>query len=199
MASSSLPLLVLRTMSRVSATHDEEASARAAATEANTGAPTITSVISDEVFENSHSIKEIFYVGIIQCFQNEPQIMQLTHKLLAWFTFDVQKSQIIFKGQCLGECNTDEEASSRAAATTKPTLELKQCNVPILLNEDHTAEPRHEDILGHLLHASKIVAEKEGIVDGFRVVINSGATACQSVYHLHLHVLGGRQLKWPPG
>ncbi|GJW32032.1 retrovirus-related pol polyprotein from transposon TNT 1-94 [Tanacetum coccineum] len=38
------------------------------------------------------------------------------------------------------------------------------------------AEPRHKDILAHLLHASKIVAEKEGIVDGFRVVINSGAT-----------------------
>ncbi|XP_010460911.1 PREDICTED: 14 kDa zinc-binding protein-like [Camelina sativa] len=61
------------------------------------------------------------------------------------------------------------------------------------------AEPRHVDVLGQLLHASKIVAEKEGILDGFRVVINNGVEACQSVYHLHLHVLGGRQLKWPPG
>ncbi|KAG6423564.1 hypothetical protein SASPL_113964 [Salvia splendens] len=61
------------------------------------------------------------------------------------------------------------------------------------------AEKRHEEILGQLLHAAKIVAEKEGISDGFRVVINSGASACQSVYHLHLHVLGGRQMKWPPG
>ncbi|XP_024951364.1 14 kDa zinc-binding protein isoform X2 [Citrus sinensis] len=61
------------------------------------------------------------------------------------------------------------------------------------------AEARHGDILGHLLCASKIVAEKEGILDGFRVVINNGPGACQSVYHLHLHVLGGRQLKWPPG
>ncbi|KFK44923.1 hypothetical protein AALP_AA1G320200 [Arabis alpina] len=61
------------------------------------------------------------------------------------------------------------------------------------------AEPRHVEVLGQLLHASKIVAEKEGILDGFRVVINNGAEACQSVYHLHLHVLGGRQLKWPPG
>ncbi|KAK9267734.1 hypothetical protein L1049_010167 [Liquidambar formosana] len=61
------------------------------------------------------------------------------------------------------------------------------------------AEARHEEILGHLLYAAKIVAEKEGILDGFRVVINSGPTACQSVYHLHLHVLGGRQMKWPPG
>lgn len=61
------------------------------------------------------------------------------------------------------------------------------------------AERSHEGILGSLLHAAKIVAEKEGIVDGFRVVINNGPSACQSVYHLHLHVLGGRQMKWPPG
>ncbi|XP_057464735.1 14 kDa zinc-binding protein [Actinidia eriantha] len=67
------------------------------------------------------------------------------------------------------------------------------------LTELGKAEARQRDILGELLYAAKIVAEKEGILDGFRVVINSGATACQSVYHLHLHVLGGRQMKWPPG
>ncbi|XP_010260601.1 PREDICTED: 14 kDa zinc-binding protein [Nelumbo nucifera] len=61
------------------------------------------------------------------------------------------------------------------------------------------AEPKHTEILGHLLHAAKVVAEKEGIMDRFRVVINNGPGACQSVYHLHLHVLGGRQMKWPPG
>ncbi|XP_016902373.2 14 kDa zinc-binding protein isoform X3 [Cucumis melo] len=67
------------------------------------------------------------------------------------------------------------------------------------LTELGKAEARHGEILGRLLYAAKIVAEKEGIVEGFRVVINSGASACQSVYHLHLHVLGGRQMKWPPG
>ncbi|KAK3432364.1 hypothetical protein EUGRSUZ_E04251 [Eucalyptus grandis] len=61
------------------------------------------------------------------------------------------------------------------------------------------AEEKHSEILGRLLYAAKVVAEKEGILDGFRVVINSGPSACQSVYHLHLHVLGGRQMKWPPG
>ncbi|XP_061360428.1 14 kDa zinc-binding protein-like [Gastrolobium bilobum] len=61
------------------------------------------------------------------------------------------------------------------------------------------ADGRHGEILGQLLYAAKIVAEKEGILDGFRVVINNGPSACQSVYHLHLHVLGGRQMNWPPG
>lgn len=67
------------------------------------------------------------------------------------------------------------------------------------LTELGKAEEKHKDILGELMYAAKIVAEKEGIADGFRVVINSGPAACQSVYHLHLHVLGGRQMKWPPG
>ncbi|XP_031264840.1 14 kDa zinc-binding protein-like isoform X1 [Pistacia vera] len=61
------------------------------------------------------------------------------------------------------------------------------------------AEERHTEILGYLLYAAKIVAEKEGILDGFRVVINNGPGGCQSVYHLHLHVLGGRQMTWPAG
>ncbi|XP_066376971.1 14 kDa zinc-binding protein-like isoform X3 [Miscanthus floridulus] len=61
------------------------------------------------------------------------------------------------------------------------------------------AEPRHTEILGQLLYAAKVVAEKEGVANGYRVVINNGAEGCQSVYHLHLHVLGGRQMKWPPG
>lgn len=43
------------------------------------------------------------------------------------------------------------------------------------------------------------VAEQEGIADGYRVVTNVGAKAGQSVFHLHLHVLGGRPLEWPPG
>jgi len=42
-------------------------------------------------------------------------------------------------------------------------------------------------------------AKEQGLVDGFRVVVNDGKNGAQSVYHLHLHVLGGRQMSWPPG
>ncbi|CAA6661936.1 unnamed protein product [Spirodela intermedia] len=62
------------------------------------------------------------------------------------------------------------------------------------------AEPRHVEILGHLLYVAKLVAKQEGIdQSGYRVVINDGRNGCQSVFHLHVHLLGGRQMNWPPG
>ncbi len=56
------------------------------------------------------------------------------------------------------------------------------------------------EILGRLLLATAEVARQTGIADaGYRVVTNTGPGAGQSVFHIHLHVLGGRPLKWPPG
>merc|ERR1711977_642755 len=60
----------------------------------------------------------------------------------------------------------------------------------------------HEDdiaLLGHLLYVAKVCAEKENLEKGYRIVINNGPDGAQSVAHLHIHVLGGRQMKWPPG
>ncbi|XP_077285597.1 histidine triad nucleotide binding protein 1 [Arctopsyche grandis] len=56
-----------------------------------------------------------------------------------------------------------------------------------------------EQLLGHLMVVARRVAAEQGLADGFRLVINDGKMGAQSVYHLHLHVLGGRQLQWPPG
>jgi histidine triad (HIT) family protein len=61
-----------------------------------------------------------------------------------------------------------------------------------------TATQDEAELLGHLMLAAAKVAELEGLED-FRVVTNSGAGAGQSVFHLHLHVIGGRALSWPPG
>jgi histidine triad (HIT) family protein len=55
-----------------------------------------------------------------------------------------------------------------------------------------------QELLGHLLLAAKQVIALEGLSDA-RIVINDGAGAGQTVFHLHLHVLGGRSLDWPPG
>lgn len=57
-----------------------------------------------------------------------------------------------------------------------------------------------QDLLGKLLLATRVVAEKlDLLASGYRVVINSGPDAGESVPHLHLHVLGKRPLAWPPG
>lgn len=61
------------------------------------------------------------------------------------------------------------------------------------------ATEEHKAVLGHLLYTAQAVAKEQGLGDGFRVVVNDGPAGCQSVYHLHLHVIGGRQLTWPPG
>ncbi|PQQ12273.1 14 kDa zinc-binding protein [Prunus yedoensis var. nudiflora] len=130
-----LPLQSRRSLCRVSATNDEEAAAKVATANANSGAPTIFDKIIAKEIPSS--------------------IVYEDDKVLAFRDINPQ--------------------------------------APV------HAELRHVEILGQLLHAAKIVAEIEGILDGFRVVINNGPEACQSVYHLHLHVLGGRQMKWPPG
>ena len=54
-------------------------------------------------------------------------------------------------------------------------------------------------LAGRLLQAAGEVASREGIADGYRIVLNTGAPAGQSVFHAHAHVLGGRSLNWPPG
>ena len=54
-------------------------------------------------------------------------------------------------------------------------------------------------LAGELLAAAAQVAEAEGLSGGYRIVLNTGADAGQTVFHVHAHVLGGRDLLWPPG
>ncbi|HUI07906.1 MAG TPA: histidine triad nucleotide-binding protein [Verrucomicrobiae bacterium] len=62
------------------------------------------------------------------------------------------------------------------------------------------AKVEQEPLLGHLLTVAAEVARREGIDGtGYRLVINKGAHAGESVPHLHVHLLGGRQMDWPPG
>lgn len=62
------------------------------------------------------------------------------------------------------------------------------------------AQNSDKELLGHLLLVCQAMAKKAGLSeDGFRVVINNGELAGQTVFHLHLHVIGGRPLSWPPG
>ncbi|KAF3793348.1 zinc-binding protein [Nymphaea thermarum] len=133
------------------ASSDEEASARAAASSAESGAPTIfDKIISKEI-----------------------------------------PSTVVYEDErVLAFRDIDPQSPSHILLIPKIRDGLTQLS---------KAEPRHVDILGHLLYTAKLVAEKEGLSNGYRVVINNGPDGCQSVYHLHLHILGGRQMRWPPG
>lgn len=56
-----------------------------------------------------------------------------------------------------------------------------------------------QSLLGHLILVAKKIAEQQSISDAFRLVINSGSGSGQTVFHLHIHILGGRSFTWPPG
>jgi histidine triad (HIT) family protein len=71
----------------------------------------------------------------------------------------------------------------------------------LIIPKDHyesIKEITDEGLIGHLFTAAKSVAKTLGLTD-YRLVINTGPQAGQSVFHLHLHLLGGRVMHWPPG
>merc|ERR1712168_79680 len=74
-------------------------------------------------------------------------------------------------------------------------LVIPKARIPMLSK----ATDDDSQLLGHLLTVARKVADQEKLEKGYRVVINNGEHGAQSVYHIHIHVLGGRQLNWPPG
>ena len=61
------------------------------------------------------------------------------------------------------------------------------------------AKKEDKNLLGHLLFVAGEVARKLGVEDAFRLVINNGSGAQQTVFHLHVHLIAGREFSWPPG
>lgn len=78
-----------------------------------------------------------------------------------------------------------------------PTHILLVPRKPIAMLSDGT--PEDQALLGHLMLTAPKIAAAEGYGDAFRLVVNNGAAAGQSVFHLHLHIIAGRPMKWPPG
>ncbi|MEN8257241.1 MAG: histidine triad nucleotide-binding protein [Thermodesulfobacteriota bacterium] len=56
-----------------------------------------------------------------------------------------------------------------------------------------------EKIIGKMMRVGADIARQEGIGDAFRVIFNNGAEVGQTVFHIHMHILGGRSMSWPPG
>lgn len=63
----------------------------------------------------------------------------------------------------------------------------------------HDAAPGDQTLLGRLQLVAAELARERNLLEGYRTVVNNGRGAGQSVFHLHLHLLGGRQFRWPPG
>merc|ERR1712215_106424 len=78
-----------------------------------------------------------------------------------------------------------------------PTHFLVIPRKPIAMLSD--VEDSDEALLGHLMIVARKVAKEQGLEKGYRLVVNNGQDGAQSVYHLHIHVMGGRQMSWPPG
>ncbi|NEZ67990.1 histidine triad nucleotide-binding protein [Leptolyngbyaceae cyanobacterium CCMR0082] len=78
-----------------------------------------------------------------------------------------------------------------------PTHILVIPKKPIPKLSDAVVEDKQ--LLGHMLLTVKEIADVEGLSGGYRVVINTGQDGGQTVFHLHMHLLGGRSLAWPPG
>jgi histidine triad (HIT) family protein len=74
----------------------------------------------------------------------------------------------------------------------------------LVIPKDHVASAAelsssHVEVLGELFETLAEIAKQEGLDGGYRIVTNVGADAGQSVHHLHFHLIGGRQMAWPPG
>lgn len=78
-----------------------------------------------------------------------------------------------------------------------PTHILIVPRKPVPTIDDLEAED--EQLVGHMVLIAKKLAADEGLSEGYRVVMNCNEAGGQAVYHLHLHLLGGRSMKWPPG
>lgn len=91
----------------------------------------------------------------------------------------------------------DQALAFRDINPAAPTHFLVIPKKPITMLEKLTEDDA--PLVGHLMYVGKLVAEKAGLKNGYRFVINNGLDGGQTVFHLHLHVLGGRTLTWPPG
>ena len=93
-----------------------------------------------------------------------------------------------------------EDESSIAFADINPQAPVHLLLIP-RRHIDSLAHAAAEDreMLGHLLASAAKIAAQQNLTKGYRVVMNTGAEGGQTVGHLHLHILGGRAMKWPPG
>ena len=110
----------------------------------------------------------------------------------------------LFCGIVAGDIPSTEVASTErtyAFRDLNPTAPTHVLVVPRdHIADAHEIEPSHGEVLAEMYTTAQQIAEAEGIAEGgYRLVLNVGDDAGNTVPHLHLHVIGGRRLGWPPG
>jgi len=110
----------------------------------------------------------------------------------------------IFDGIIKGEVDADvlfEDDSVMAFRDINPQAPVHFLVIPKeRIASVNDLKTEHEELLGRMFTVARNVAEQEEIAqDGYRLVMNCGDDGGQDVYHIHLHVLGGRSMEWPPG
>ncbi len=103
-----------------------------------------------------------------------------------------------------GEIPSDEVLSTENTYAFRDVQPVASTHVLVIPREhiDHAGElrPEHGEVLAEMFTTAQAVAGAEGVADsGYRLVFNVGDDANNSVPHLHLHVIGGRRMGWPPG
>ncbi len=113
-------------------------------------------------------------------------------------------SDFIFCRIIAGELPAEEVASTTSTFAFRDVKPAAPQHVLVIPREHIEAadalEPSHGDLLAEMMQTAQQVARSEGLADrGYRLVFNVGDDALNSVPHLHMHVLGGRRMGWPPG
>ncbi len=113
-------------------------------------------------------------------------------------------SDCIFCRIVAGEIPSQEVASSERTYAFRDIEPAMPAHVLVVPREHiesaDTLRPEHADIVAEMFQTAQQVARQEGVADGgYRLVFNVGDDALNSVPHLHMHVLGGRRMEWPPG
>ncbi|QDU78669.1 HIT-like protein [Polystyrenella longa] len=109
----------------------------------------------------------------------------------------------IFKKIIDGEIPADivyEDDQSLAFRDVNPQAPTHILIIPRkeIASIDHLSA-EDEQVMGHLFLVAQKIAKQENLTDGYRTIINCGEGAGQTVFHLHVHLMGGRNLTWPPG
>ena len=98
-------------------------------------------------------------------------------------------SDIVYEDEkCLAFCDINPQAPTHILLIPKEEIR----SIAEVTKDD-------QDILGYLMVKASEIAQSQGLDEGYRLVVNTKAHGGQTVFHLHIHILGGRPLSWPPG